>query len=169
MNWRFWIPLGCTVVFAAIIVPWAVRAASAGDGFERVVSSIEQQYHVRATRVPLIGLANFAADGATHGGVGGIHIAEFENFTQSVDGDELNRIVESNLGQGWSRFIRSTSRHGAEQTLIFARDEGSRTGLFILDLDRNEMDVVEVSVAPDRLNETIGKYEDRNGRGERPN
>jgi hypothetical protein len=169
MNWRFWIPLGCAVVAAAVIVPWAVRAASAGDGFERVVSSIEQQYHVRATRVPFIGLASFAAGGATHGGVGGIHIAEFENFTQSVDGDELNRMVEGNLGQGWSRFIRSTSCHGAEQTLIFARDEGSRTGLFILDLDGNEMNVVEVSVAPDRLNETIGKYEHRNGEEEKSN
>ena len=32
-------------------------------------------------------------------------------------------------------------------------------GLFILDLDGTELDVVQVSVDPDRLNETILKYQ----------
>jgi hypothetical protein len=31
-------------------------------------------------------------------------------------------------------------------------------GLFIVDKDGNEMDVVEVSVDPDHLNDSIGKY-----------
>ena len=169
MKWRFWIPLACVILSAAVIVPWAVYAASSGNGFDRVVGSVEQRYHQRATRIPFLSLASFVAGGATHGGVGGIHVAEFEHFTQPVDRDELNRIVEENLGQGWSRFIRSTSRHGNEQTLVFARDEGSRTGLFVLDLDGNEMDVVEISVAPDRLNETLGKYQHWNGHKEQWN
>jgi len=33
--------------------------------------------------------------------------------------------------------------------------------LFVLDLDGHEMDVVQVSVDPERLNETIGRYEHR--------
>lgn len=169
MKWRFWILLGCAIVSVAVIAPCVVRAASAGDGFDRVVSSVEQRYHQRVTRIPFIGLASFVAGGATHGGVGRIHVAEFEHFTQPVDGEELNRIVEGNLGQGWSRFIRSTGRQGSEQTLVFARDEGSRTGLFVLDLDGNEMDVVEISVAPDRLNETIGKYQHWSGQYEQSN
>ena len=32
-------------------------------------------------------------------------------------------------------------------------------GLFVVDLDGNEMDVVQVSVDPDHLNESIGQYE----------
>ncbi len=32
-------------------------------------------------------------------------------------------------------------------------------GLFVLDLDGHEMDVVQVSVDPNHLNESIGKYE----------
>jgi hypothetical protein len=159
MNRRFWIPLGCAVLSVAVCVPWVVRAASAETGFDGVVSSIEQQYHVRATRIPFMSLASLIAGGATHGGVGQVHIAEFEHFTGPADGEELNRMVQEKLGQGWSRMIRETSRHGNEQTLIFARPEGNRMGLFILDLDRNEMDVVQVSVDPDRLNDTIGKYE----------
>lgn len=169
MKWRFWIPLGCTVVAVAVIVPWAVHAGSATEGFDRVVSSVEQRYHQRATRIPFLSLASFAAGRATHGGVGRIHVAEFESFTQPADGDELNRMVQENLGQEWSRLIRSTSRHGKEQTLLFARDEGSRTGLFVVDLDGSEMDVVEISVAPDRLNDTISKYEHRNGDQEQSN
>lgn len=169
MKWRFWIPLGCVVLSAAVIVPCVVSAASSGGGFDKVVSSLEQRYNQRATRIPLIALASFVAGGATHGGVGGIRLAEFEHFTQPVDGDELGRIVQENLGQGWQRFIRSTSHHGKEQTLLFARDEGSRTGLFVVDFDGSEMDVVEVSVAPDRLNDTISKYEHRNGDGEQSN
>jgi hypothetical protein len=70
----------------------------------------------------------------------------------------MNRMVEEKLGQGWDRMIRETSRHGGEQTFIFSHAEGKRMGLFILDLDGTELDVVQVSVDPDRLNETILKY-----------
>ena len=55
--------------------------------------------------------------------------------------------------------IRETSRSGKEQTLIFVHPEGSRMGMFIVDKDGNEMDIVQVSVDPDHLNESIGKYE----------
>ena len=165
MNRRFWIPLGCAVLSVAVLVPWVVRAAGAEGGFDGVVSSIEHQYHVRATRIPLMGLASLIAGKATHGGVGQVHVAEFEHFTRPADGEELNRMVAEKLGQGWQRIIRTTSRQGNEQTLIFARGEGNRMGLFILDLDGNEMDVVQVSVDPDHLSETIGKYQhhDENG------
>jgi hypothetical protein len=68
-------------------------------------------------------------------------------------------MVEEKLGAGWERMIRDTSRHGSEQTLIFVHPEGTRMGLFIVDKDGNEMDVVQVSVDPDHLNESIGQYE----------
>jgi hypothetical protein len=132
------------------------------------VSSIESRYHAHATRIPLLGLASVVAWKATHGGVCGVHVAEFEHFDVQVDGDELNRMVEEKLGQGWERIVRETNRGaagrgGGEQTLIFARPDGSRMDLFVLDLDGNEMDVVQVSVDPDHLNQTIGKYEHHDG------
>jgi hypothetical protein len=116
-----------------------------------------------------MGLASLIAGTATHGGVGRVHIAEFEHFTGPADGEELNRMVQDKLGEGWARMIRETSRHGNEQTFIFAREEGNRMGLFILDLDGNEMDVVQVSVDPDHLNDTIGKYEHRDPDGHESN
>ena len=49
--------------------------------------------------------------------------------------------------------------YGGNQTLIFMRPEGSRMGMFVLDLDGHEMDVVQLSVNPDHLSENISKYD----------
>ena len=158
MSRWIWVPYACAFLCVALLIPVVVWAANGEGGFDGVVDSIESQYHVHATRIPFMGLASLIAGGATHGGVGGIHVAEFEHFTAPVDGEELDRMVEQKLGQGWTRMIRETSRHGGEQTLIFARPEKKRMGLFIVDLDGGEMNVVQVSVNPDRLNETVKQY-----------
>jgi hypothetical protein len=152
---RLWI---VPMVFVALLVPVAVLAGG-GGGFDGVVRSIESRYHVRATRIPFMGLISIISRKATHEGVGDMHVAEFDSFSEPVDGEELNRMVEQKLGAGWERIIRETSRKGDEQTLIFMRPEGERMGLFVVDLDGQEMDVVEVSVDPDHLNENIGQYE----------
>ena len=146
------------MVFVALLVPVAVLAAG-GGGFDGVVRSIESRYHVRATRIPFMGILSAISRKATNDGVWGVHVAEFDDFSAPVDGEELNRMVEQKLGAGWERIIRETSRKGDEQTLIFMRPEGERMGLFVVDLDGQEMDVVEVSVDPDHLNENIGQYE----------
>jgi hypothetical protein len=153
---RLWlIPLALCIV----LVPTAVvLAANGGSGFEGVVSSVESRYHVHATRIPFMGVVSLISRAASHGGVGGIRVAEIENFSEPVDGEELNRLVEEKLGSGWERMIRETSRHGKEQTLIFVRAEGNRMGMFIVDKDGNEMDVVQISVDPDHLSESIDKY-----------
>lgn len=154
---HFWV---VPVVFVALLVPVAVLAGG-GGGFDGVVSSIESRYHVRATRIPFMGLVSLVAARATHEGVGNVHVAEIENFSAPVDGDELNRMVEEQLGAGWERMIRETSRKGKEQTLIFVHPEGERMGMFVVDLDGSEMDVVQVSVDPNHLNDQIGSYEHR--------
>ena len=162
MRRPWWILL-CFVGVAAVVVPIAVMAGE-GSGFDGVVSAIESRYHVRAERAPFIGLASLVAGGATHGGVGGLEVAEFDNFTSKVDGNELDAMVEEKLGSGWARVIRESSRDG-EQTLIFMRPEGARMGMFIVDLDGHELDVVQVSVDPDHLNESIEKYTHSHGEG----
>src|ERR1035441_7579556 len=158
---RFWL---IPVVFCLVLIPAGVVLASSGGGVEGVVSSVESRYHVHATRIPFMGLVSLISHTATHGGVGGMHVAEIENFTEPVDGDELNRMVEEKLGAGWERMIRETSRHGKEQTLIFVHPEGERMGMFVVDLDGSEMDVVQVSVDPNHLNDQIGnRSEERRG------
>jgi hypothetical protein len=149
-----WIAI-CVVILA---VPCVVLAGG-HNGFDGVVSSLESRYHAHATRVPFLGLASFVARKATDGGVADVHIAEFDHFSEQVDGDELNALVEQRLGPDWERMIRETSRSGREQTLIFSHPEGSRMGLFVLDLDGRELDVIQVSVDPDHLNQSIARYE----------
>jgi hypothetical protein len=152
---RLWlIPIG----FVALAVPVAVLAGSGGSGFDGVVHSIESRYHVKATRIPLLGLVSLVSRKATHGGVTNLHVAEIESFTEPVDGEELNQMVEQKLGPGWERIIRETSKRGNEQTMIFIHPEGERMGLFVLDKDGNEMDVVQVSVDPKHLDDDIGHY-----------
>ena len=154
MKHLWLIPIG----FVALVIPVAVLAGSGEGGFDGVVHSIESRYHVRATRIPFMGLVSLISSKATHGGVGGLHIAEFDSFTEQVDGNELNRMVEEKLGAGWERMIRETSNQGHEQTLVFTHPEGDRMGLFVLDLDGNELDVVQVSVDPKHLDDDIGQY-----------
>jgi hypothetical protein len=146
------------MVVVAMLVPVAVMAGGGEGGFNGVVHSIEGKYHVHATRIPFLGPMSFIAGKATHGGVSGIHVAVIESFQEPVDGEELNQMVEEKLGAGWERMIRDTSRHGKEQTLIFSHPEGDRMGLFVVDMDGNEMDVVQVSVDPKHLDDDIGHY-----------
>jgi hypothetical protein len=162
MRRFLWIPI-CAV---ALIVPVVVLAGGGEGGFNGVVDSIESHYHVHATRIPFLGLISLVARKSTHGGVGNLHVAEIEHFSGDIDGQELNQLVEEKLGTGWERIIRETSRTGGEQTLIFMRPEGSRMGLFIVDKDREEMNVVQVSVDPDHLQDSIGKYSHHHNGGD---
>jgi hypothetical protein len=151
-----WAWFGLIAVLLA--VPAVVMAGGGGSGFNGVVSSIEGRYQAHAIRIPMAGLMSMVACVATHGGVRSVRVATIEQISGQVDGDELNRMAEEKLGQGWERIVRDTSRHGGEQTLIFAHPEGGRMGLFVLDLDGGELNVVQVSVDPARLNETLAEY-----------
>jgi hypothetical protein len=117
------------ICFVALAVPVVVLASGAQGGFDGVVS------------------------------LNGMHVAEIDDFHADVDGEELNRMVQQKLGSEWERVIRETSRKGNSQTMIYMHPEGQRMGLFVLDLDGHEMDVVQVSVDPNHLSENIGKYE----------
>lgn len=154
----------CTV---ALVVPAVVLAGGGATGFDGVVSSIESRYHAHAVRIPFLGIVSLVSLEATHGGVGNLHVADFENFKSAVDGAELQQLVQEKIGPGWEQMIRETSRHGGgEQTLIYARAEGKRMGLFIVDKDSDELDVVQISVDPDHLNEQIGHYSHHHGEGD---
>ncbi len=146
------------VCAVALTVPVAVLASGGGRGFNGVVDAIEAQYHVRATKVPFMGLISLVARKASHGAAANLHVAEFENFTADVDGQELDRMVEPKLGDGWERVVLETSKSGRDQTLVFMRPEGSRMGLFVVDKDGNELDVVQVSVDPRHVDDEIATY-----------
>jgi len=149
------------VCFVALAVPVAVLASGGQRGFDGVVRAIETKYHTHATRIPFLSLVSFVARKATSNGVSNLHVAEFDDFDAAMDGEELNRTVEQELGPEWQRMVRETKRNGQAQTLIFVHPEGSRMGMFVLDADGHELDVVQISVDPDHLNQSIEKYDHR--------
>jgi len=152
------VPLG----IAAIMTPAIMLAASgSGQGFDSVVNSIESRYHAHATKIPFMGLISGIAGIATHGGVRGLHVAEFEDFRgdgDGVDGAEFNALIEKHVGGGWQRMVRETSRKGGEQSLIYVRAEGSHVGMLVVDLDGHDLNVVQMSMNPDQLMHEVAKH-----------
>jgi hypothetical protein len=156
------IPLGIVAVMTPAIM---LAAGGSGQGFDAVVGSIESRYHAHATKIPFMGLVSGIAGIATHGGVRGLHVAEFENFHdftradgEGVDGAEFNALVEKHVGPGWQRMIRETSRNGGEQSLIYIRPEGNHLGMLVVDLSGHDLDVVQMSMNPDQLMQEVSKH-----------
>ena len=158
--WSMALVLG---VVAAVMTPAIMLAAGAGigSGFDSVLHGIESRYDVHATKIPFMGLVSLIAGHATKGGVRGLHVAEIENFKGHVDGAELNALVAERVGPGWKRMVRETSKSGEEQSLIFVKPEGSRIGMLVVDLDHNELDLVQMSLDPDKLSEQIANHHHR--------
>lgn len=150
-------------VTAAMTPAILLAAGGAGVGFDTVVRGIETRYHAHANKMPFMGLISLVAGHATHGSVRGIHIAEIEHLDGPVDGTELNALVAQHIGAGWQRIIRDTSRSGDEQSLIYVKPEGQRLGMLVVDLDHAEMNVVQISINPDKLSDEITEH--RHGRG----
>lgn len=152
-------PLG----LVAVMAPAFLLAAGGNEqGFDAVVRSVESRYNIHSHRIPFMGLVSAVAGVSTHGGVRNLHLAEFDNVTAPIDGEELNKIVEQHVGQGWQRIVRETSRNGGDQSLIFVHPEGNHLGMLVVDLDGHELNLVQLSIDPDRLsaelNERTGKH-----------
>jgi len=54
--------------------------------------------------------------------------------------------------------VRETSRDGGEQSLIYVRPEGDHLGMLIVERDTHEMNIVQLSMNPDKLSDEIGKH-----------
>lgn len=169
-----WSMILVPVAIAAIMTPAILLAAGggAGQGFDAIVRTIEVRYHAHATKIPFMGLISGIAGISTHGGVRGLHIAEFEHFraeddTHAFDGAEFNELVEKHVGPGWQRMIRETSReHGGEhndQTLIYVRPDGKNVAMLVVDLDKNDLDIVQISMNPDQLMDQVNEHRHHRG------
>lgn len=179
-----WSMILVPVAIAAIMTPAILLAASgrvrSEQGFDAIVRTVELRYHARATKIPFMGMVSGIAGIATHGGVHGLHVAEFEHFradeTGAFDGAEFNDLVERHVGPEWQRMIRETSRGGdgqrGDQTLIYVRADGKNVGMLVVDLDSNDLDIVQLTVNPDHLMDQINEHRhhhDSEGDGKKDN
>jgi hypothetical protein len=131
------------------LIPLTGCAAS-HNGFDSVVSAVQHHYSVRAQQIPLMGLVSFCARITTSGGVKGMQIAEFDNFTPADGPRQLEQLISDNIGSQWQRFVTDREANG-ELSLIFARPDGRSMDMLIADYDHGELDIVRMDVNGDRL------------------
>ncbi len=112
--------------------------------FRGVVNAIEHTYGVHHLHIPLLGVAMFFARPE---GVSGLHLAVFEGFDAHSDTDDVRRLVESSLGDGWFPFVRVRSRDDGETTLIYANPSGGKMRMMIVNLEPSEATVVELNLS----------------------
>lgn len=145
-------------IFAWLVILGCFTIPIAGQGSEmdRVVRSIEIELGVRHTHIPMLGFAMFVGKVATGFQMPGVKLAGFENVNLSEqDPQALQRAVSSALGPDWLPFVRSTSDHGAEQDLIYLREHGKTTHLFIATAEGNELSLVEVKLSEGQMRRYI--------------
>jgi hypothetical protein len=136
------------LAMAAIIVP--ISASAAQPDFDTVVSAVEHRYSAHAERVPMMGLVSLCAHVASHGGVKGVKIAEFDNLPAAPESNEIQELVSNTLGGSWQRFVTDRSSNG-DLNIIYVQPNGSEMRMLIADYEHGELDLVRVELNGERL------------------
>ena len=139
-------------LFALLLM--AAAPLLAADDFGHLVSSIESHYHIKQTKIPLMGLANVATKVAHPGGAHGFRLAIFENLQDCetcFDIEELDSFVAKT---GLHPLVRTHS-HG-EATYIMTGEIGKLTRMMVATFSGSEATIVEVTVDLKTLLKTIG-------------
>lgn len=129
------------------------------DDFGRIVHHIEASYHVHRNHRFAMGFAGLVVKFWHVAGVKSFKGAIFED--QHLDGTatdaKLDEIVARASRSGWQPIVRSFSRRTGEHTYIYAQnsDAGSDLKLLVVSVERNEAAVIQVKVAPDKLEQFI--------------
>jgi hypothetical protein len=124
---------------------------AADRGFDSLVSEVEHRYDVHATRVPMMSFVSLCARLATHGGVKGLRVVEFDDVKATVDVSELASLVRDHLGAEWQPFIQEHGKQGESESIIFVREKGDAMGMMIADYEHGELDVVRMELSGDAL------------------
>jgi hypothetical protein len=135
------------LLLAGAMASMAVAHPAPDHDFNGVVDGLEQHYGISGHRLPMMGFAGFCARLATHGGVKGLRIAEFEHVAGSpIDADDLSRFIGERLGSDWQPVVKDRDQHGRNQTVIFARPAGHAMRMLIANYENGELDVVRVEL-----------------------
>jgi VWFA-related protein len=143
------------ILFAVVIILLLAPAFSAqakGKGFKDVVKHIETQYGVKKTRIPMLGLANFAVKIIRPAGVKGFKLAVFEdhNFLSRPEAVPFGTIMREAYNKDWMPLVQvSSKRGGGARTYIYVRNAGKDVQFALLSLEDREAVVLEVKFNPD--------------------
>lgn len=161
----------------ALLVPSAAALAKDKE-FKAITKHIEKKYQARRTKIPLLGLANFAVKLIRPAGVKGFKLAIYENqdFSPRQNEASFASVMREAYAAGWNPLVQTYSkRDGGTRTFVYAREEGKDIKLAVVAFQEREAVVAEVKFNPDAaarflqkpelLGKSLGGLKDTSGFG----
>ncbi len=141
-----------SISMIAFFLAPAFNAHARGKGFKDVVKHIEQQYGAKKTRIPMLGLANFAVKVVRPAGVKGFKLAVFEeqDFLKRSETIPFDRVMRQAYNKDWMPLVQvSSKRDGGSRVFIYAKNAGKDIQFAVVTLEEREAVVLEVKFNPD--------------------
>lgn len=145
-----------TILFAimiALLIWPSLIAQAKGKGFKDVVKHIETNYRAKKTRIPMLGLANFAVKLIRPAGVKGFKLAVFEDqdFSARPGAASFDTVMREAYNKDWQPLVQiSSKRDGNSRTFIYVKSSGKDVQFALAVLEDREAVVLEVKFNPDK-------------------
>ena len=132
-----------------VVMLLAVSAAAyCGEWeFDQVVKAIESHYGVKRTKIPFMGVANFALKLKRPAGASEFHLAVFEELGSSPayrDGADRDRLMNTLLGHGLQPLVAARSRHGGVSTYIYMTEAHKSAKILIANFESDGATIIQV-------------------------
>lgn len=140
-------------LMAAFVLTPGGTADARGKGFKDVVKHLETNYRAKRTKIPLLGLANFAVKMIRPAGVKGFKVAVFsdQDFASRPElANSFNSVMREAYDKKWSPLVQiSSKRTGNNKVYIYAKYSGKDVEFAVASFDQKEAVVAQVKFNPD--------------------
>lgn len=128
-----------------------------GKGFKDVVKHLQTNYRAKKTKIPMLGVANFAVKLIRPAGVKGFKVAVFEGQDFSPRAGEMpfmsvmRQAYVSN--KGWKPLVQTNSKRDGvlQRSFIFFKENKKDVEVAVTTLNEHEAAVIEVKFSPDKM------------------
>jgi VWFA-related protein len=139
-----------SAVVLALLVMLTPSVVAQKKGFDGIVEHLEQNYHGKRTKIPMLGFANFVVKIIRPAGVKSFKLAVFEGQDFTGGGNSLGPAMHTLMKKEWQPFVRvSGGRYDPSSTYIYAKASGKDLELMTVVMEPRQAVVVEVKLNPD--------------------
>jgi len=117
-------------------------------GFNEIESALRARLG-SPTYIPLMGLVRVVTWVVHPKGVHDVRLAVFEKNHASIDGAEIERLLNRAVPRDFHPLVRTRSRKTGEWAFIYARPRGDRLELLVVSHDNEDTALVQVDVEPE--------------------
>lgn len=154
MMTRRFCHLALVVGLSLAMTPFAFAQ---GKGFKDVVKHLQTNYRAKKTKIPMLGLANFAVKLIRPAGVKGFKVAVFEgqDFSPRAGETPFMSVMRQAYvpKKGWKPLVQTNSKRDGvwQRSFIFFKENKKDVEVAVTTLSENEAAVVEVKFSPDKM------------------